>query len=198
MSKQDAQRKAIQQAKEKLAGVDLPSRCQRLGLPAPQQGRVDFRAFGIDFSLDSHFELTERSSATPAKLGDHILALHYLLCDFTIEPTGQWITFRDLPGGQFYWQPFLSRSIHPLMACIGNELERLKKNLDRFIWEPFDAGDCAAKIHAVGLIDVVLVYHLGDEEFGPAAEILFDAAIKRIYNTEDVAFLASRICLGLL
>jgi len=37
----------------------------------------------------------------------------------------------------------------------------------------------------------------GDEELGPAAEILFDACIRRVYTTEDVAHLASRICLGL-
>ena len=30
------------------------------------------------------------------------------------------------------------------------------------------------------------------------AELLFDACIRRVYTTEDVAYLAGRICLGLL
>ena len=38
----------------------------------------------------------------------------------------------------------------------------------------------------------------GNEEFGPAAEILFDACVKRVFTTEEVAHLASRFCLGLL
>ncbi len=38
----------------------------------------------------------------------------------------------------------------------------------------------------------------GDEEFGPAAEVLFDACIKRVFTTEEVSHLASRICIGLL
>jgi hypothetical protein len=38
----------------------------------------------------------------------------------------------------------------------------------------------------------------GDEEFGPAAEILFDACVRRVFTTEEVAHLTSCICLGLL
>ena len=42
------------------------------------------------------------------------------------------------------------------------------------------------------------VLRCGDEEFGPAAEVLFHACIKRVYTTEEVSHLVSRICLGLL
>ena len=74
----------------------------------------------------------------------------------------------------------------------------LTRHLSRYDWVPFEAGDLGERIHAVGRLDATLVYHRGDEEFGPAAEILFDACIKRVYTTEDVAQLASRICVGLL
>lgn len=189
---------AIRRAKEKLAGVDLTSRCTNLGLSSPQDGIMQFRAFGIELTLEQNFDLVETAAQKPAKLGDQILVLHYLLCEMPIQNTGELITFRDLPGGQFYWEPFLSRSINPLLKRVGNNLDVLKKNLSRFDWQPFAAGDFAAKIHALGKIDAYLVYHLGDEEFPAAAEILFDSSIKRIYNSEDVAFLASRICIGLL
>jgi hypothetical protein len=198
MSKQQAQLEAIRRAKEKLAGVDLASRCANLGLPSPQDGAVRCRAFGIDLTLERNLDLVETAARKPAKSGDQILVLHYLLCDTLIQNTGELITFRDMPGGQFYWEPFLSRSIKPLLNRIGNSIDVLKKNLNRFDWQPFTAGDFAAKIHALGKIDAYLVYHLGDEEFPPAAEILFDSSIRRIYNSEDVAFLASRICIGLL
>jgi hypothetical protein len=198
MSKQQAQLEAIRRAKEKLAGIELTSRCTELGLPSPQDGIVRFRAFGIDLTLEQNFDLMETVAQKPAKLGDQILVLHYLLCDVPIQNTDELITFRDMPGGQFYWEPFLSRSIKPLLNCIGNHIDVLKKNLNRFDWQPFAAGDFAAKIHALGKINAYLVYHLGDEEFPAAAEMLFDSSIKRIYNSEDVAFLASRICIGLL
>ena len=44
----------------------------------------------------------------PAKLSDRILVLHYLLCESPISLTGELVSFRSFPEGQFYWQPFLS------------------------------------------------------------------------------------------
>lgn len=198
MSKQQAQLEAVRRAKETLASIDLISRCAILGLPAPQDGIMQFRAFGLDLTLRQSFELVETVSQKPARLGDQILFLHYLCCDMPVKETGELITFRDMPGGQFYWEPFLSRSIKPLLHCVGNNLDVLKKNLNRFDWQSYPAGDFAAKVHALGGLYGYLVYHLGDEEFPAAAEMLFDSSIKRIYNSEDVAFVASRICIGLL
>jgi hypothetical protein len=198
MSKQEAQLEAIRRAKEKLTTVDLTARCSQLGLPIPQQGQMRFRAFDVELCLDSSFDLVDTNTGKPARLGDHILVLHYLLCDVPLEPTGEWITFRDMPGGQFYWQPFLSRSINPLLARIGNNIELLQERLKRFDWQPTGGGDFAAVINGIGKLDAMLVYNLGDEEFGPAAQILFDACMKRVYVTEDIAQFAGRICLGLL
>jgi hypothetical protein len=198
MSKQEAQLEAIRRAKEKLSWVDLVARCANLGLPVPQENTMQFRAFGADLSLDHSFDLADAKTGKPAKLGDHILVLHYLLCDVPIEPIGEVITFRDMPGGQFYWEPFLSRSINPLLARIGNNIDLLRERLDRFDWKPAQGGDFAAMINGIGKLDATLVYNRGAEEFGPAAQILFDACIKRVYVTEDIAQFAGRICLGLL
>lgn len=198
MSKQQAQLEAIRRAKEKLIAVDLAARCVNLGLPIPQENTLRFRAFGADLCLDRNFDLADVKTGKSAKLGDHILILHYLLCDVPLEPTGEVITFRDMPGGQFYWQPFLSRSINPLLACIGNNIDLLRERLNRFDWKPADGGDFATVINGIGRLDAMLVYNRGDEEFGPAAQILFDACIKRVYVTEDIAQFAGRICLGLL
>jgi hypothetical protein len=198
MSKQEAQLEAIRRAKEKLAAIDLTVRCANLGLPVPQENTVRFRAFGADMCLDRNLDLVDAKAGKPAKLGDHILILHYLLCDVPLEPTGEVITFRDMPGGQFYWQPFLSRSVNPLLARIGNNLDLLRERCNRFDWKPAQGGDFAAVINGIGRIDATLVYNSGDQEFGPAAQILFDACIKRVYVTEDIALLAGRLCLGLL
>ena len=198
MSKQEAYLKTIKLAKEKLAGINLDSICANLDLSNPQNGKLNFRAFGMDMSLDEHFDIIEAKSGKPAKLGDHILILHYLLYDGLVEPTGQLITFRDMPGGQFYWNPFLSRSINPLLACIGNNVQLLRERINKFDWKPATGGDFAAAIHAIGKIDATIVYHLGDDEFGPTANIMFDSCVKKVFNTEDVAWLAGRICLALL
>jgi hypothetical protein len=199
MSKEIARQEAIRLATAKLQHVDLVSRCTALGIPAPANGVLRLRAFGIEFLLQQRdFQLIIADTGEVAKVGDRILALHYLLCDTPIVLTDEQISFRGLPGGQFYWQPFLSRTVHPLLGRIGNDLELLKKHLQRFDWAPIDLGDFGARIHAIGPVYMTLVYHQGDEEFPPEVDLLFDASIKQIFTTEDVAVLASRICLGLL
>ncbi len=199
MPKKTGYEAAIRAAVEKLRKIDLAHRCSSLGLSKPQDGILRLRAFGTDMMLRlSDYQLILADSGQPAKISDRILVLHYLLCDFPIPVTDELISFRHMDSGQFYLPAFLSRSVRPLVERIGNDLAMLKRNLDRFDWEPVSLGDLGARIHAVGKVFVTLVYRLGDDEFPASADILFDANIKRVYSTEDAAVLASRICMGLL
>ncbi len=199
MSKISGYETAVRAAVEKLRTIDLIGRCARLGLPKPHDGLLAFRAFGTDMVLSqSDFELFQAGTHTPARESDRILVLHYLLCDLPIPVTDELISFRQLDSGMFYWEAFLSRSVRPLVERVGNLLDLLKRNLARFDWQPILLGDLGARIHAVGNVYVTLIYRLGDEQFPPSADLLFDAHIRRVYPTEDVAVLAGRICLGLL
>ena len=199
MTWEKAHEEAVGIAVERLREVDIDRRCESLGLSKPDGGSVRLRAFGEDMTLLlPGFQLVFTGSGEPVKANDRILVLHYLLCDLPVEETGELISFRELTGGQFYWEPFCSRTVRPLVGQIGNDLELLKSNLNRFDWEPVSLGDLGARIHAVGKLHCTLVYRIGDDEFPPAADFLFDSSFKRIYNAEDAAVLAGRICLSLL
>jgi hypothetical protein len=201
MPKKSGYESAIRVAVEKLRDVELGDRCTRLGLSKPQDSILKLRAFATDMILRlPDFQLILAESDKPARISDRILVLHYLLCDLPIPDTDELISFRQMNSGMFYWEAFLSRSVRPLVERIGNDLELLKTNLNRFDWESvsFSLGDFGARIHAIGKVYVTLVYHLGDDEFSASADLLFDATIKRVFPTEDVAVLASRTCLGLL
>ncbi|MDD4889457.1 MAG: ASKHA domain-containing protein, partial [Phycisphaerae bacterium] len=199
-NKQKAIEDAIALAVEQLRSIDLAARCAPLGLPLPaRDGSVTIRLFGADVRIaPATFEATNVATGRPAKPVDRLLALHYLLCDRLMAPAGQLISFRDLPGGQFYWASFQERTTVPLVRRFGNDVEALRANLARFQWCPCGLGDVGAAVQAVGVAGVTLVYRRGDEEFPPTAEVFFDASIRHAFNTEDVAALASRVCIGLL
>ena len=200
MSKKLANEQAIRLAVSKLQNIDLMKRCENLGLPAPdEKGAIHFRAFDTNWELRSgDFRLMNAETNEPAKPIDRILVLHYLNCDLPVPETNMFISFRDLPGGQFYWQSLRSRTVQPLVDKFQNNLDQLSKNLNRFDWKPIKYGDLGARIHVVGRLDITLIYRRADEEFPPTADILFTDNIKRVYTTEDVTVLGSRICLGLL
>jgi hypothetical protein len=126
-----------------------------------------------------------------------ILVLHYLMCD-NFSETGRIITFRELPGGQFYLEPYKSRSVNILVSRMKNDTDLLRKNLSRFDWKETGSGDVGAEIHAIGKIYATLVYYCGDEEMPPSADIMYDSSIGRVFNTEDVTVIASLLCRSLL
>jgi len=202
--RKQAEALAIQLAVDKLAAqTDLTARCARLGLPDPEtaHGAIRLPLFGQTVELrPPAFEGVAIGTGLPPKPADRLLALHYLLCDRPVAPEGRWITFRDFPGGAFYWQPFLARSIQPLVKAIGNDPELLRTRLARFAGtiEAGPADALSARIAAVGRIAVLLVYRAGDAEFPATADLLYDACARRVYGAEDAAVLGGRICLGLL
>lgn len=198
MSKFEAQTEAIRIAVKKLQKIDLLTRCALLILPAPIDGRLNLRAFGTDFFLTTDtFELFLTANAKPAKEADRILILHLLLCEQPLTPSSEMVTFRDFPGGAFYLEPFLSRTVRPLVKRYGNDLLDLEKAVQRFDFEKLDIGDFSVQIHAVGCLYVTLVYRLGDEEFPASAELFFNLPTKRAICAEDAAVIAGRICFGL-
>jgi hypothetical protein len=198
VSKAEAKRISVARAVSQLHGIALSERCANLGLPIPAGGVLRFRMFDSEMELDARsFELKDLRRGEHAKADDHILLLHFLLHESPLIPSDKLVSFREFPGGGFYLEPFLSRCAKPLVKRFGNDIEAMKASAARFDHEPFEIGDLGLRIHALGHLQVVIVYRLGDDEFPPAAEILFNQPVRDVFCAEDAAVLASRVCFGL-
>ncbi len=199
MPKDIALQQAIAAAVAELANVDLARRAPLLGLPPATAGHLSVRLLGVDQRLDlATLALTEAATGRPAKPTDHVLLLHCLRHPGPLPESTHSISFRDFPGGQFYYQPFRSRSGDLLEKRHGNHLDPLRRNLDRFDWQPLDLGDLGARIHAFGRLFVDLIYRAGDDELPAAADLLFSDNCRLVFNADDAATLATRICVALL
>jgi hypothetical protein len=187
-------------ALEKISDIDLEERFTLRGIGWKKStAALHFSAFGHDLSLSTEdFTITDRTTKSGVNRVEDILILHYLSGDTGLKETGSLISFRELPGGNFYYSPFMSRTVKPLIARTGNDIDRLKQGLKRYNWSPGDMGDFSVKIHVMGNIYIYLIYWLGDSEFGPSADVLFDSCIKQAFSTEDAVAMASRICLSLI
>ena len=191
---------AVKNALEKLRGIDMRARCRELGFPEPLPDEtIALRAFGRDLELVSpDYDAVIAGTREKIHVFNRILILRYLCADAPPVPTGELVSFRSLPSGMFYWNPFRERSAALLEKRFGNDLNQIRSALARFDWEPYPAGDLGASIHAIGAVRVYLIYRAGDDEFPPSAEILFDSVIQRVYNAEDAAVLAQQVCLDLV
>jgi len=183
---------------ERLAGSLCPAGASRSRTTGGAI-RLAFLGTTLEFHAPG-FQAIPTGAGLSPKPADHLVALHYLLGEAPMAPTGTWITFREFPGGQFYWEAFLSRSVRPLIERMGNAPDVLREHLRRFsaTVTPLSDGGLQATIRALGAIDLMLVYRFGDDEFPSSADALYDACARRLLCAEDAAYLASRFCIGLL
>lgn len=198
--KESSLRQAAAHAAATLAGEDLAARAAGLGLDAPgPDGTLVFRFLERILRVrPPDFAVADATTGKPVKAAEAALALHLLALPEPISAGGEPIAFRELPSGPFYLGPFRSRSVVPLAAAVGNDTGRLRAALEGFDWAEVPHGDFAARIRVLGSLFLTLVYRHGDEEFPPAADLLFDPSARRLLDADTAATLASRLCLCLV
>ncbi|MDR1577444.1 MAG: DUF3786 domain-containing protein [Deltaproteobacteria bacterium] len=132
-------------------------------------------------------------------LTDGVLVLHYLLGAKGLEPQGEWVAYRQIPGGEFYHQAFHRRAEIPLAQVFGHKPGLFTKvtALLGGVERP-GLGDEAASFRVLPHLDIALLVRHGDEEFEPDGQVLFDKTIVMYLNIEDVAWLGSALVYRLM
>jgi hypothetical protein len=131
-------------------------------------------------------------------LPEQILLCHYLLHASGEVPTGEFITFRQIPDGHFYFDAFQRRARDPFLATFGTQPERFRRCAEMLGAQPVPAGDVGMSFQVFPRIAVQLVLWHGDEEFPPEASILFDAGIPRNLAAEDIAVVSGMLVYRLM
>ena len=130
-----------------------------------------------------------------------VLILHYLTDLSSARPSGEWISFRELEGGDFYFPAFAARTTQRLRSMFAGKEKAFLQVAGKLGGEPMDFGDAAAKFRVLPNIVIALVLHEACEDFPNEANVLFDSTCKKILPTEDLAvaasLLVSKVCKSL-
>ncbi len=118
-----------------------------------------------------------------------ITLLHYLAKASPAQVEGRLISFQELPGGFIYVGPFTNRAVRPLVGMFGGKPELLVRAAKMLGGRQVEMGDVAVSVPALPKIPITFVLWLGDEEFPPSGNVLFDASASRHLPTEDYALL---------
>ncbi|MDD5107926.1 MAG: DUF3786 domain-containing protein [Candidatus Omnitrophica bacterium] len=163
-------------------------------LKAPKNLSVKFLA--DEYSVDSVAKnILSLSCNAPAKDFVSILILHYLAQRIKGLPIlgGQWLTFRELSGVEGYYDAYHKRSIEPIIRKYGKNPDAIKDILGRLPGKISEGGDVSIIIEAFANVPVLIKLWKQDAEFGPDANMYFDASIKNIFCTEDIVMLAQMV-----
>jgi len=121
-----------------------------------------------------------------------ILILHYLtkkLKGLALK-TGQWISFRELEGGEGYFAAFKKRVIGPIIRKYGVNPKALFDLSKRFKAKKADLSETGIEIDVLDNVPFLITVQAKDDEFQASANLLFDKNIKDIFCTEDVVVLS--------
>lgn len=133
-----------------------------------------------------------------ADLTTAILILHYLSGASGVKPAEKWISFKELPSGAIYREPFFKRAIKPFIKVFGNRPEAFAKAAEFFGGKKTIHGDLSYIIPILPRIAIMVILWQGDEEFPSNGNILFDQHISSYMHTEDCAHLASMAVYGMM
>jgi hypothetical protein len=121
------------------------------------------------------------------------LVMHYLIQATGAPLTRTWITFREIPSGEFYYSAFAKRAKDPLVQTFGQHPQRLVELGTGLGGMEREEGDVSLYFQVFPRIPICLVLWAGDEEFPPDGNLLFDASISRYLSAEDAAVLAGMV-----
>lgn len=158
----------------------------------------------VDF-IDGHYKVEYPSgtfvgvstSDEELPIYTQILILHYLANLSDSLETGTLISYKELPGGSIYIQPFTHRAIDPLVRSFGANPESLLEVATRIGGQPNGLGDVGVTVRVFPRVPVTLILWKADDEFPASGNILFDSTAPLILPTEDFAVLASAVVFGL-
>ncbi|MFH1867339.1 MAG: DUF3786 domain-containing protein [Candidatus Omnitrophota bacterium] len=131
----------------------------------------------------------------PAKDYLSILILHYLVkkTESLPPPTGEWVSFKQLEGGEGYYPSFKKRVIDTIMRKYKDNPQALFELVERFNAKKTQLADISVVLEPFIGVPILINFWLGDNEFGSDANVFFDKSITEIYCTEDIVVLSEAL-----
>lgn len=135
------------------------------------------------------------SCNAPAKDFYKLLLLHYIANENKVLRLrrDEWISFKDMDGGEAYFPAFKKRAIDPILRKYGNNPAGIFERIKSFNAEKIDTGTAAISISAFPKIKIAVILWAEDDEFSADCNMLFNPEIKDILPTEDVAVMGGII-----
>jgi hypothetical protein len=126
------------------------------------------------------------------------LIMHYLIQAKGFPLTENWITFREIPSGEFYYSAFVQRAKAPLVKTFGDRPDLLVELGLKLGGIKGAEGDVSLYFKVFPRVPVCLVLWAGDDEFPPDGNLLFDSSISKYLSAEDIAVLSGMVVYPLI
>jgi hypothetical protein len=186
-------RAAVEKAVESLADQNA-EQLAWLGAAREGLGQV-WKLPVLDDVLEAHLDdgRVLRSDGQAVGLPWQIIVLHYLAMRTKPELGEPEVTFPHLPDGLVYAVNYEARVIGRLCATAGRDAETLQAAASALNATPASGGSLAFDFDVLPRLRLRLIWHAGDDEFGPSAAILLPRNIVSLMCIEDVVVMSEQL-----
>ena len=183
---------ALRVAREQAASIDPAEAAARVGADwDARRGEFSLRFLGSAASLTHPgFEVGIGGHAPPPHIAA-LLVYHLAISDGSM-PSGEWISFAELPEASFYvtaFRGYTGARIAREFAPVGTRLESVVDGVGGT--DLPGLADRAWLIPALPRVPIALLWWDADDEFDARAELLFDSSAAAHLTTDGCAVLGS-------
>jgi hypothetical protein len=194
-SREDTYLVALQKARTDLQKLD-PYRVAFLAgctFTDRPQAKLILPFFGADYVVSfPDLGITAEGGLEP-DIPSRLVMLHYLIHADGVPPADQWVSFRELPDGRVYDAAFQGRSPLRIAHEFGGDAAGFAAACRKLGGVAIQFGDAAYRFQLLPRVDMGVILHLGDDEFPPAVNVVFDGAAGHYLPTEDLAVLGGML-----
>ena len=144
------------------------------------------RLLGREFAI-AHPDYAIRAldgGAVPP-LSTQTFLLRYLLEGKNVKWNGQWKTFREMPWGEMYIQPYTGRVLTRAAFTFGTRIDAFRHAAEKMGAVKLPHGDAGYQFELVSGYQMQILVWEGDDEFPPNAQVLYSDNFETGFAPED-------------
>lgn len=171
--------------KARIRGVDLSEAAIRLK-GRYEGGRLTLKVMGKDFSVDEDGNLFSEIHINPWVA---VPFLNHVLYGKGTQPSGEWVSFRELKDGRERFPLFRKRceeAIKKVADVYTDLFDDMVKLFSGSKVDPRFQSDISVVLYPLPLVPMMVCYWLADEEMASSINVFFDRSVDDNLDIESV------------
>ena len=169
---------------EKFAALDAQEAANRLKIPF-ENGKFTLKLLGETYEISHPEYAIEGEGFATKALPPQTFLLRCLLEGKAAESTTEFKTFREMPWGELYIQPFTGRVLTRAAFTFGTRIAKFRAAAEKLGGLPLKHGDAGYEFEFMDNYRLQMLVWEGDDEFPPSAQLLYSANFESGFSAED-------------
>lgn len=179
---------------ERFAALDPQEAAARTGTPFAD-GAFCLTLLGHPYRITHpEFSISGEGGTTLKSLPAQTFLMRWLLEGKQTAGSRDFLTFREMPWGELYIQPFTGRVLKRAAFSFGTRLEAFRAACTAMGGLPLQAGDAGFEFTLLGNYRLRMLLWAGDDEFPPSAQLLYSANFVDGFAAEDRVVAGDLLC----